>query len=553
MPDQRPNILIMHTDQQRFDTLGALGGDHAVTPNMDRLSRQGVTFARAYTSSPFCMPARHDLLTGTSARYHGYYQNQQTPIKDYGLSTLPRMLTEAGYQTMSVGKMHHYPEREHHGYNHMDLMEEIPSTWENDAYVQYLQALGYDVRCEHGVRPIFYPVPQISRVPEVHHGAAWVATRTNELLRRERNQPFFIFASWVGPHPPFYVPEKYLNLYAGGVSPDGTPLPPSRLAPDQEMETDVPPEKDVTQRWVRRFKEGYFARVTLIDTHVGRILDTLEETGLLENMLVIFMSDHGEMLGDRRHFSKTVPYEGSAHIPLIMAGPGVPGGVQATTAINTWDIAATVLDAAGIEVPEAHPLIGKSLLSLDWEDSDRIVITHLYENERRWIAAEMGDWKFIHFRRGGREELYSLDDDPWEQQNLIEDDRYRDIAGRLRDACLAFEREYGLEVGADAAGFVDLPDADEAPKRRVGWPFNWRQYPRWMNGYTDEDFAAMLQEMRDIIAGEEDIYIPTDEEWRERVMNSWAAIGGDRRALSDVLSEADALRGTDGWVCGQRE
>ncbi len=545
MADQRPNILILHTDQQRFDTLGALGGDHAVTPNMDRLSRQGVTFARAYTSSPFCMPARHDLLTGTSARYHGYYQNLHEPIRDYGLATLPRLLTEAGYQTMAVGKMHHYPEREHHGYNHMDLMEEIPSTWENDAYVQYLQERGYDVRCQHGVRPVFYPVPQISRVPEEHHGSAWVATRTTELLRRERNRPFFIFASWVGPHPPFYIPERYLKLYEGGVSPDGLPLPPSRLAPDQALETDVPPEKDVTQRWVRRFKEGYFARVTLIDTHVGRILDTLEETGLMENTLVIFMSDHGEMLGDRRHFSKTVPYEGSAHIPLILAGPGVPDGIRASTAVNTWDIAATVLDAAGIDTPDDHPLIGESLLSMDLDDRARIVITHLYENERRWIAAEMGRWKFIHFRLGGREELYDLDEDPWEQQNLIGDPGCREVGDRLRRACLAFEREYGFEGGADDTGFVDLPEPDEPPEPRVGWPFNWRQYPRWMNGYREEDLAAILEEMRDVLASQKQVHVPKDEEWRDRVLNTWAAMGGDRSELSAVLAEADTVGADD--------
>ena len=399
MDDQRPNILVIHTDQQRFDTLGALGGEHAVTPHMDRLSRRGVTYARAYTSSPFCMPARHDLLTGTSARRHGYYQNQAKPIRDYGLATVPRLLTEAGYQTMAVGKMHYFPEREHHGFSHMDLMEEIPSTLENDAYVQYLQRHGYDVRCQHGVRPILYPVPQISRVPEAHHGAAWIATRTAQLLRRERDRPFFIFASWVGPHPPFYVPESYLDLY------DGKPLPPCRLTPEQEKATDVPPEKDVTRRWVRRFKEGYFARVSLIDTHVGRILDTLEETGLVENTVIIFTSDHGEMLGDRRHFSKTVPYEGSSHIPLIFAGPGVPEDLLAGTAVNTWDVAATILDAAGVKPPADHPMIGESLLSLDMDDRERVAISHLRENERRWIAAESGRWKFIHFHLDGEEEL----------------------------------------------------------------------------------------------------------------------------------------------------
>jgi len=241
MANPRPNILLLHTDQQRFNSIAALGASHVITPNLDRLVQSGLTFTHAYSSSPFCMPARHDLLTGTSARHHGYYQNQGAPIQDYGLATLPRLLTANGYQTIAVGKMHFHPECEHHGFNHLYLMEEIPSTWENDAYVQYLQEHGYgDVRCEHGVRPVFYHTPQISRVPEEHHGAAWIATKTNELLRAERDRPFFIWASWVGPHPPFYVPERYLEMY------DGTEFPPCALAPEDEKKVPVSPEKRYT-------------------------------------------------------------------------------------------------------------------------------------------------------------------------------------------------------------------------------------------------------------------------------------------------------------------
>ena len=352
---KRPNILLLHTDQQRFNTIAALGAGHVKTPNLDRLVQRGLTFPRAYSSSPLCMPARHDLLTGTSARRHGYYDNcavfkgaPEIPIADYGLATLPRMLTWHGYQTIAVGKMHFAPEREHHGFNHMYLMEEIPTCRENDAYLQFLEANGYgDVRCQHGVRPILYPTPQASRVPEEFHGSAWVAHKTNELLRMERDQPFFIWSSWVGPHPPFYVPQKYLDLYKDAE------FPPSYLTPDQQEETDVPPDKDVNHQWVQRFKEGYFARITMIDTWLGTILDTLEETGQADNTVIIFTSDHGEMLGDRRWFSKTLPHDGSARIPLILSGPGIAAGTQAEVPVSTWDTAATILDVAGITPPEA--------------------------------------------------------------------------------------------------------------------------------------------------------------------------------------------------------
>jgi arylsulfatase len=538
MEDSRPNILLLHTDQQRFNAIAALGASHVITPNLDRLVQRGMTYTNAYSSSPFCMPARHDLLTGTSARRHGYYQNQGAPIRDYSLATLPRLLTASGYQTVAVGKMHFHPEREHHGFNHMYLMEEIPTTWENDAYLQYLQANGYgDVRCQHGVRPVLYPTPQISRVPEEHHGSAWIATKTNELLRTERDCPFFIWASWVGPHPPFYVPQRYLDLYAGAK------FPPCHLAPDDEAHVVVTPENDVDEPWVQRFKEGYFARITMIDAHLGRILDTLEETGLSENTLVIFTSDHGEMLGDRRRFSKTVPYEGSTHIPLILSGPGIEADTRAEVPVNTWDVAATILDAAGIAVPEGHPLIGTSVLKLDTGDEDRVIVSHLFEGSRRWISAISSRWKFIHSYGGGQDELYDLEADPWEQQNLIPEEAYGEIAARLSRVCIAFERDHGVVDAVSDGRFGQAPEmsarTEMVNRSQVPWPFNWMQFPRWMNGTTDEDRAAILREMTDVIEAEERPHIPVDAVWREMVLASWAAIGGQRADMLDVFGKAD--------------
>jgi arylsulfatase A-like enzyme len=224
--ENRPNILLLHTDQQRFDTIAALGASHMTTPNLDRLVRNGRTFRRAFSSNPVCMPARHDLLTGAAARHHGYYSNTNDFIRDHALATTPRLLQRAGYQTLAVGKMHHNPPREHHGWAHMFLMEELPESREDDAYLQYLEQVGFGhIRCQHGVRPLFYHTPQVSRVPEEHHGSAWVAHKAIELIREPREKPFFLFASWVGPHPPYYVPESYLEMYRDRELPPPCPLP----------------------------------------------------------------------------------------------------------------------------------------------------------------------------------------------------------------------------------------------------------------------------------------------------------------------------------------
>ena len=332
----QPDILLIHTDQQRFDTIAALGASHVRTPNLDRLVARGTSFTCANSANPVCPPARHDLITSASARHHGYWSNNSSPIRDYNLATLPRLLTWEGYQTVAVGKMHFHPAREHHGFAHMHLMEELPTCRADDAYLQYLERAGFaHVRCQHGVRPLFYHIPQESRVPEEHHGSAWIAHQTVDLLRQDRDRPLFLFASWVGPHPPYYVPRPYLDIYDGTTLPD----PCGQGNPETQRQTPVSPENAPPDR-LRRIREAYFAATTLIDTQIGRILDALEETGRLDDTLILFTTDHGEMLGDRGQYQKHVPYEGSAHIPLIACGPGF---AQATcpTPVTTWDVAAS--------------------------------------------------------------------------------------------------------------------------------------------------------------------------------------------------------------------
>ena len=459
--------------------------------------------------------------------------SDETPIADYSLATLPRMLTWHGYQTIAVGKMHFAPEREHHGFNHMYLMEEIPTSRENDAYLQFLEANGYgDVRCQHGVRPILYPTPQVSRVPEEFHGSAWVAHKTNELLRMERDQPFFIWSSWVGPHPPFYVPQKYLELYKD------RDFPPSYLTPAQQEETDVPPDKDVNHPWVQRFKEGYFARITLIDAWLGTILDTLEETGQADNTLIIFTSDHGEMLGDRRWFSKTLPYDGSARIPLILSGPGIAAGTQAEVSVEHLGYRRHHFGC------RRHYAAGRS--SADWRQFiETGPLRHGTGDDfpscSKGIAAGflqfVNKWKFIHYYDGRGDELYDVDADPGEQHNLIDSTDHRDIQAKLRQACMAFEQEHGPDGVVSDGDFVLFPAP--TPEYRW-WPFNWFQFPRWMYGYSEADYAAILQEIRDVLATNENVYVPTSPDWRQGVMETWQDIGGAPEALLTVFEEIDA-------------
>lgn len=538
MHDGRPNILLLHTDQQRFDTIAALGASPIHTPNLDRLVRMGVTFTHAYSSNPVCQPARHDLITGVSARHHGYYGNTGKPIQDYGLATIPRLLTESGYQTIAVGKMHFHPWREHHGFAHMYLMEELPDCRENDAYVQYLDQVGYGhIRCQHGVRPLFYHTPQPSRVPEEHHGSAWVAHKTIELLRTRRDRPFFIFSSWVGPHPPYYVPQSYLDLYRD------KPLPPPSPAGSLRQCPPSPESPEAGSLHMRRMREAYFAAITLIDTHIGRILDELERAGLLDHTLIVFMTDHGEMLGDRGCYQKMAPYDGAARIPLIVAGGDLPANTMVACPVTTWDVSATILDAARVPPPDDPPFLGSSLLRATTRDPGRTIVFHNARGRSRYVAAVGSGHKFVHWFNGGDEELYDLAADPQELDNLVDAENRAGIVAVLRAACVAFERDHGIAENVRDDRFLDQPYQSPAAHTMSRYP-KWSsfQFPPWPVEYSEEDLALIAGEMRDCL-DTETAYICREDAWREDALAKWQAIGGDPAVYQALFEAVDARNG----------
>ena len=158
----KPNILILLSDQQRFDTIGRAGFSHMITPNLDNMATEGTLYCNAYSGNPVCMPARHELITGFPARMHGYYaNNEKQSIRDYSVPTLARIFSRNDYRTVAVGKMHFSPSREHHGFEEMYLMEELPKVRQRDQYATYLEEEGLGhIQNPHGVRPHIYHNPK---------------------------------------------------------------------------------------------------------------------------------------------------------------------------------------------------------------------------------------------------------------------------------------------------------------------------------------------------------------------------------------------------------
>lgn len=500
--DDRPNILLIMTDQQRSDTIKAAGAEFMKTPNMDRLAKGGRLYTNAYSPNPICMPARHNMLTGLTARYHGYPDNNWGFGMPDGLPTFPEILSDNGYETRTIGKNHFYPPRRHNGYLNMELMQEVPAFREQDEYLLYLKENGLGhIQNIHGVRNLLYMVPQQSQIPDEHHGTTWAADRTIDFIETNKGRhPWMLKLGWIAPHPPFDVPEEYADLYKDVDFPEPriseTDL--SSLAEENRLLGDLP-----TPEYVRRMRELYYAAITHIDDNLGRILKSLESTGQLDKTLIIFTSDHGEMLGDYGTYQKWLPYDACSKIPLILHYPDkIKAGEVVDDFADLNDILPTILDVAGLKYPGKHALPGESLIS-ETPGKDR---KHQYveysEGNRRWISLRDHRFKYNYYFGGPREELFDLRNDPGECRNLMADTLTTEAAAaykHLKRELVKTEEQWGIEGTVEGDDFIRLEPFVPKPYRNHAFPLfpskltNDKELEK-MNSHFDEVLAVTAGE-----------------------------------------------------------
>ncbi|MBN1807934.1 MAG: sulfatase-like hydrolase/transferase [Planctomycetes bacterium] len=509
---ERPNIVLFFTDQQRYDSVACSHGDPRVreslhTPNLDRLCSEGARFDRAYTPNPVCIPARHNMMTGLPARYHGHAANSGNPCPRE-LPVLPQLLSDAGYLTHAVGKMHFRPMRRHHGFDRMELMEETPRYREDDDYLMYLKSVGCNVLHQHGVRHLLYHQPQRSLVPEEHHGSRWVADRSIEFLRRAaaEDRPFFLKSSWIAPHPPENVPERLADLYAGAALPGRIP----RLEPPDDRSDLVPMARNRFELGegmlddpprLRRHREHYHVSISFVDEQMGRILDCLDELGLASNTLLLFASDHGEMLGDLDCFQKSLPYESACRIPFIMRFPGViePGSVDSEHFVDLNDVLPTFLDAAGVNYPGPLELPGASLLDAGSGRDRSVQYIENGNGPKRWCSLRDAKYKYVYSYYGGHEALFDMVQDPFEQRNLLTEGvpaDLRPVYDHMRRRLVDYEERWGLAGMIEWKDFLRLqPYALPAgPKAR-----NSQYPPPWILTLPPEELAGLRHPTEEII------------------------------------------------------
>jgi len=473
---KKKNVLLIFTDQQRFDTIAAAGNPHIKTPNLDRLCREGTRFSAAYTPSPVCVPARCSMHYGQYPMTTGCFENNYSMPDDR--PSVADALTAAGYRTHAIGKRHFTPDPQApRGFQTLEKQEEIVGDVGNDDYLQYLEAndCGYAVE-PYGVRGEAYYVPQISNLPPQHHPTQWTADRTIEFLKTRNSkleagnsEPFFLFSSIIHPHPPFSPPTPWHKLYRG---PD-MPLP--KMAEDNEslyLYTNYRQNRykgrDAGRdlRLHQLIKSYYWASISFIDYQVGRMLDTLEESGQLDNTLIIFASDHGEFLGDYNCFGKRSFLDSAARVPMICRLPGTfEAGAVCDTPVSLVDIMPTAL-AAGNCVAAVD---GEDLAKIaDGTSSREVVFGHYQGAEAGIYMAVSKEWKYIWSAADNKELLFDRIKDPDELRNRAHNVACGEAARTMRKLLQDHIRTMpGHENVVDSTGWIvkepiRLPDDPDA-------------------------------------------------------------------------------------------
>ncbi len=462
---ERPlNYIIIFDDQHNSKHMGWTGqGEGIKTPNIDRLAAESVTFTNAYSSCPVCAPARHSVYTGLYPSRHGVVHNDRALPE--GVPTMMEQLAEAGYTTANVGKMHFAPYNERHGFQYV-LNHEF---FADDAGISHFRPwLDREVE-RRGLTAERYP--QWSQtdppadwslsvnslgfehdVPVELTSEHWVTDNSIEFiedqLKQRPDQPFFLHASYFAPHHPYGVVKEF-NTY----KPEDMVIPPSWSAEKADAFGKARRERSnypaFSEADFKELKATYFGFITQLDYEIGRLLDYIDSNPeLAENTVILFLSDHGDRMGEHGMLYKGgdgAMLEGSAGIPFMVRWPGQKPRMEKTP-VSHIDIMPTFLAASGIDAAmdlpgmDLKPLMESEETEATWEE--RTVFSEwLSPYPFRYIMARKGKYKFIaDFRQDIYPEmesiLYDMEEDVWEMNNLANDPAYASVVSDFKEAVL---------------------------------------------------------------------------------------------------------------------
>lgn len=436
----KPNVLFVFSDQQRWDTCGCYGQPLDVSPNLDRLAREGVRFQNAFTCQPVCGPARACLQTGKYATEVGCHVNHRMLLVDE--KTIAHYLGDAGYQTAYVGKWHLASCGPRGGPD--DFRTRPVPVERRGGYRDYWVASDVLEFTSHAYDGHMFD-GKMNKVefPEGRYRADAVSDYAIDFLRtRDSERPFFLFVSYIEPHH-----QNDHNRYEG---PHGSRERFGDFAiPGDLVDTDGD--------WRENYPD-YLGAVNSIDTNLGRFVDELERQGIADNTLIVYTSDHGSHFRTRNSEYKRSCHDGCTHIPLVIAGPGFRGGNVPTGLVSLMDLPPTVLAAAGLDMPSG--MRGRPLQPLtqgapaDWSGEVFMQISESQVGR----AIRTARWKYsVHAPdrhpvedsgsdRYVEECLYDLEVDPHERDNLVNRPEYADIRAELAQTLKRRMREAGETV-----------------------------------------------------------------------------------------------------------
>lgn len=472
MSDTRPNIILIITDQQRSDTINALGAKHMRTPNIDRLVNEGVSFENCFISGPTCVPSRAALFTGNTPHTTGIYRNA-----DKWRHSWVELLNKGGYHCVNIGKMHTFPLETEMGFHERFVVENKDRYLEHryyfDRWDMALQTRGY----KKPQRELYREREDYNTargafewsIPEDLHPDFYTADMAKRWLeiKPKSEEPLFMQIGFPGPHPPFDAIGRYTKEYMD----KDIPLPELR-DDDYEQQTGVLKrlneenievdhdsvkwgKDDLNLEQIRKMRASYYGNITMIDEKIGELMETLDKKGYLENSIVIFTSDHGDSMGDHWQIEKWNMYDEIVRVPMVVWYPKkFKGNHKVKELVQLFDIAPVILESAEIEVPSTFEaqsfmpaLKGEDFKGREYvfcEQGEDVMLRKAGCKQLTMIRNE--EWKLVHYLGKDEGELYHLVDDPKEFKNLWNSKEHIGTKNNLLQAMLEWNLETGLKT-----------------------------------------------------------------------------------------------------------
>lgn len=494
--NNRPNILLITADQMRWDCLACAGNPIIKTPYLDGLGANGTVFDNAYTPDPICVPARATIMTGNYPQVCTGHKTNSGKIKD-DQPLLTKVLKQNGYSTYAVGKLHFVPysppgqPRLVHGFEHVDLHESgrilakfAPYGQAGlEDYYDYLASSNWKGYTRaHGignndVRPCASPLPA------KHYVDSWIADRAIYQLENHFTEnperPFFMWMSSPKPHSPYDPPRPYDSMY----DPKSLPVPfgsKTGIA-DRDPILEINRYKHAInslspEAW-QVIRSYYYGNISFLDAMIGRVLERLNELKQLGNTLIVFTSDHGDLLGDFGSCFKTNMLNGSVRVPFIVSGPGVAKGRHCSSLVGLQDILPTFAAVTGGSVEREIDGID---LSKVFDKPERKVRDVYYSTTRNLAGqtamAATEDWKYIYSECGALEELYDQRNDRSELTNLADQSGYSTLLHDMRDKLKQCARKFKDVSLFDGKQLVASPLDRGKINEQLSYGMGWRWY-----------------------------------------------------------------------------